>query len=338
MSDPDQPVSDLQQNTDPRHGNADSPAASVHLTVMLHETTDALQLQPGMCVVDGTMGGGGHTRRLAELVGPTGRVLSLDADPIAVERMRQTKGSLPIEPVHANFRELPHVLAEREIKAVDGILLDLGLSSDQLADQDRGFSFMSSGPLDLRFDTTQGLSASELLQRMGEKELADLIYEYGEEKLSRRIAREIVAQRGKGREAFETHWTAERLANLISRCVPRSKANPIHPATRTFQALRIAVNGELESLELILRETPSLLKPGGRIAIISFHSLEDRRVKEAFRDDPYLEPVTRKPLLPSESEVAANSRSRSAKLRVAVRLEEAQVEQQSRVPKRFLGG
>lgn len=331
-------MSDLQQPA-PSYSSSEIGRASesVHVTVMLREATDALQLSAGMTVVDGTLGGGGHTRRLAELVGPSGRVLSFDADPLAVHRMLQTRGELPIEPIHANFRELPRVLAEQGIGAVDGILLDLGLSSDQLADQDRGFSFASSGPLDLRFDPTQGSSASELLNRMNERDLADLIYQYGEEKLSRRIAREIVAARGKGRESLSTEWTAEKLAALIARCVPRSKANPIHPATRTFQALRIAVNGELESLELILRESPSLLKPGGRIAIISFHSLEDRRVKEAFRDDPFLEPLTRKPILPSENEVLVNSRSRSAKLRAAVRLNDSDVAQQSRVPKRFLG-
>ena len=197
---------------------------------------------------------------------------------------------------------------------MDGILLDLGLSSDQLADQERGFSFSSTGPLDLRFDPMRGKPAWRLLERLSAEHLADLIYLYGEERYSRRIARAIVQRREEN-----PVLAAADLAELVRRCVPRSRHDRIDPATRTFQALRIAVNDELKSLEIALRRLPDCLRPGGRLAVISFHSLEDRRVKEGFRDDPRLTPLTRKPITPSDVETAENPRSRSAKLRIAVR-------------------
>jgi 16S rRNA (cytosine1402-N4)-methyltransferase len=197
---------------------------------------------------------------------------------------------------------------------VDGVLLDLGMSSDQLADPSRGFSFDSDGPLDLRFDTSEGEPAWRLVNRLGAEHLADLIYYYGEEKHSRRIARTVVQHR----EGNPIH-TARQLAEIVRQCVPRARTDRIDPATRTFQALRIAVNDELKSLEIALRRIPQCLRPQGRLAIISFHSLEDRRVKEAFRDDPRYEALTKKPIRPSEEEVAANPRARSAKLRVAAR-------------------
>lgn len=308
---------------------------TVHRSVLPVEAIETLALRPGMLVVDGTMGGAGHTLSLAEQVGPTGRVLALDADAGAIERAAGLIGGKNIEPIHANFRDLPEVLRERGIAGVDAILVDLGLSSDQLADRERGFSFQTDGPLDLRFDVSTGESAGEMLERLDERRLADLIFEYGEERASRRIAREIVRQRRP-----DVPWTADRLAQLVSRCVPRSPQHAIHPATRTFQALRIAVNGELESLELLLRDSPSLLKPGGRLGVISFHSLEDRRVKEAFRDDPRWEVVTRKPIRPSDAEVELNPRSRTARLRVAARRDavaERRAAEMPAAPKRFLG-
>ena len=207
------------------------------------------------------------------------------------------------------------VLEEIEVTAVDGIVLDLGLSSDQLADPERGFSFSVEGPLDLRFDPLSGQPASQLVNRLSAEALADLIYAYGEERHSRRIGRAIVARRREKRIE-----TAQDLAAIVRRCVPRGRGpQRIDPATRTFQALRIAVNEELKSLEIALRRLPDCLKPGGRIAIISFHSLEDRRVKEAFRDDPRLNPLTIKPIRPEEDETNENPRARSAKLRVAER-------------------
>ncbi len=208
------------------------------------------------------------------------------------------------------------MLAQLEIPAVDGIVLDLGLSSDQLDDAERGFSFDSDGPLDLRFDTDSGEPAWRLVERLEATELANLIFEYGEERHSRRIARNIVERR-----AIEPIRTARQLAEIVRRSVPRGPdARRIDPATRTFQALRIAVNDELGSLRTALEKFPGCLRVGGRLAVISFHSLEDRMVKTAFRDDPRYEVLTRKPLRPGEAEIERNPRARSAKLRVAQRI------------------
>jgi 16S rRNA (cytosine1402-N4)-methyltransferase len=281
---------------------------------MLAEVLDGLAPQLGGVFVDGTLGGGGHTRALAERVGPGGTIICLDRDPAAIEAASQHLADLPVRALQANFCDLPEVLVELGLVAVDGILLDLGLSSNQLADAERGFSFSSAGPLDLRFDPTRGKPAWRLLERLSAEHLADLIYQFGEERYSRRIARAIVARR----QENPVHTAAE-LAELVRRCVPRSRHERIDPATRTFQALRIAVNDELKSLEISLRRLPDCLRPGGRMAVISFHSLEDRQVKEAFRDDPRLTALTRKPATASDAETATNPRSRSAKLRVAVR-------------------
>jgi 16S rRNA (cytosine1402-N4)-methyltransferase len=216
--------------------------------------------------------------------------------------------------VHANYSDLPEVLRGLGVAAVDGILLDLGLSSDQLADAERGFSFHAEGPLDLRFDMERGEPAWKLLERLSAEHLADLIYRFGEERHSRRIARKIVETRKTAPIS-----TAEQLAELVRRSVPRSKTVRIDPATRTFQALRIAVNEELKWLEVALRRMPDCLKPGGRMAAISFHSLEDRPVKDSFRNDARLTVLTRRPVRPTEQETADNPRARSAKLRVAER-------------------
>jgi 16S rRNA (cytosine1402-N4)-methyltransferase len=285
-----------------------------HVPVMAQEVLEWLRPAAGQTFVDGTLGGGGHTRLLANAVGPTGSVIGLDRDPVAVSRAEEELTELPVRPLAANYSDMPEVLAGLNVSAVDGILLDLGLSSDQLADVDRGFSFQSSGPLDLRFDMTRGEPAWKLVHRLSAEHLADLIFKYGEERFSRRIARRIVEVR----KANPIH-TAEELARIIRASVPRSRDERIDPATRTFQALRIAVNEELKWLEVALRRLPDCLRPGGRLAVISFHSLEDRLVKEAFRDDARLTVMTRRPIRPSESEVAANPRSRSARFRVAER-------------------
>ncbi len=286
--------------------------STIHVPVLPREVLELLAPLPGETMVDGTLGGAGHTRMLAAAVGDNGQVLSFDRDGQAIEAAEQILRGLPIKLVHANFRELRQVLDQLEIRGVDGVLLDLGLSSDQLADRERGFSFESDGPLDLRFDTDEGESAAQLINRLREERLADMIYEYGEERLSRRIARKIVETR---RE--RPIQTARELADIVRKCVPRSPRDKIDPATRTFQALRIAVNDELGSLDRVLRDLPACLNPGGRVAIISFHSLEDRRVKEAFRAEPRFEILTKKPLTASEAELAENPRSRSAKLRAA---------------------
>lgn len=288
---------------------------TIHVPVMPAETLEALRPSPGGTFADGTLGGGGHTRLLAERVGPTGRVVAVDRDPAAVERAEVALRGLPVLVACASYADLPEVLDEVGVAAVDGVLLDLGLSSDQLEDRERGFSFHADGPLDLRFDPTRGEPASRLVARLSAEHLADVLYRYGEERCSRRIARAVVERR-RGRPIE----TATDLADLVRRAVPRDYDPRIDPATRTFQALRIAVNGELEHLELALRRLPPLLAPGGRLAILSFHSLEDRLVKEAFRESPLLRATTSKPIRPTEAEVAANPRSRSAKLRVAERL------------------
>lgn len=296
---------------------ASAPGQVVHVSVLLDEVIEWLQPAPGRIFVDGTLGGGGHTRALALRVGPDGMVIALDRDPAALDAAERNLRGLPIKIVESNFAELPEVLRQLEITAVDGVVLDLGLSSDQLADRERGFSFDVDGPLDLRFNPHQGRPAWQLLERMGAEELANLIYQFGEERFSRRIARKIVERR---RE--QPVRTAADLARLVRSCVPRSKGGErIDPATRTFQALRIAVNEELASLETALKQIPSCLRPGGRLAVISFHSLEDRLVKQAFRDDPRYHVLTRKPIRPSDAEIARNPRSRSAKLRVAARTE-----------------
>ena len=291
---------------------SDNP--SVHVSVMLDETLEWLDPQPGQIVVDGTFGAGGHARAFAERVGPDGQVIGIDRDPAAVDRGKATLGELPIRVVQGNYCDLPEVLKELELPAVDAVLLDLGLSSDQLADRERGFSFSGPGPLDLRFDPTRGEPTWRTINRLSEANLADLIYEFGEERYSRRIARQIVKRRH-----TDPIRTAADLADLVRRCVPKSPHSKIDPATRTFQALRIAVNDELKSLDIALRRLPECLATGGRVAIISFHSLEDRRVKQAFRDDDRYDALTKKPIRPTPDEVQRNPRARSAKLRIARR-------------------
>ena len=233
-------------------------------------------------------------------------------------RQRNQDGQVPrVLLSHASYIELPEVLAEHGIPAVDGVLLDLGLSSDQLADRERGFSFREEGPLDLRFAQNSGVPASELLARLREEELANLIYEYGEERFSRRIARNIVEAR-----RVDAIRTTKQLCDLIHRSVPGKVHGRIDSATRTFQALRIAVNRELEHLERSLKSIPEWIKPNGRFLAISFHSLEDRLVKNAFRENELLKNLTKKPMVASTAEIAMNSRSRSAKLRVSLRIDE----------------
>ncbi len=281
---------------------------------MLDEAIEWLVPAPGKVLVDGTLGGGGHAVALAKLVEPDGRILAIDLDPEAIERCEPIVASLPVDLAIGSYTKIPELLQAYEINHVDGILLDIGLSSDQLADEERGFSYQSEGTLDLRFDRSRGEAAWQLLARLDERKLANIIYQYGEERLSRRIARRIV---GKRRE--NPIRTANQLADLVRSCVPRSRGHSIDPATRTFQALRIAVNQELASLEQALERLPECLSPGGRLAIISFHSLEDRLVKHAFRNDSRLEVLTKRPLRPSDAEVEQNPRARSAKMRVAKR-------------------
>jgi 16S rRNA (cytosine1402-N4)-methyltransferase len=289
-------------------------STSLHVPVLADEVLQWLAPRAGGTLVDGTLGGGGHARLLAERVLPDGIFIGVDRDPIAVERAAYVVAGPHVHLVCGNYADLPQILQSLGVPAVDGVVLDLGMSSDQLADDQRGFSFHGTGPLDLRFNPAEGEPAWCLLERLSETALADLIYHYGEERFSRRIARRIVAER----DSLPIR-TAAQLADLVRRCVPRSRHHALDPATRTFQALRIAVNHELEALERALAVMPDCLRSGGRLAIISFHSLEDRLVKQAFRGDPRLLALTKKPIRPIESEVSRNPRSRSARLRVAER-------------------
>jgi len=285
-----------------------------HQPVLSAETLRLLNPGPGETWVDCTVGAGGHSRLIAEKLGDSGRLIGLDQDPKMLDLARERLNGLPITLVHANFDQLGGVLSNFGISAVDGALADLGFCSDQLGESSRGLSFRDDGPLDMRLDQSSGQTAADLVNALGEAALADVFWEFGEERFSRRIARKIVEER----KAKPLTTTAE-LAALVRSCVPRSGA--IDPATRVFQALRIAVNDELGALDRLLTALPGLVKPGGRVGIISFHSLEDRRVKHAFRTASVWQPLTKKPVEAGEEEIARNPRARSAKLRVAMRKE-----------------
>jgi 16S rRNA (cytosine1402-N4)-methyltransferase len=280
-----------------------------HASVLPAETLHLLAPLPGETWVDATVGAGGHARLIAETAG---RVIGLDQDPAMLELARPRLAGLPVELIHANFDQLPEVLANLKLEKIDGVLADLGFCSDQLADPGRGLSFKTDGPLDMRLDPTVGQTAADLVNTLSESALADVFYEYGEERKSRWVAKRVVERR-KDRP-FET--TAD-LADVVRRTVPRSGG--IDPATRVFQALRLAVNDELGALDRLLAALPHVLKPGGRAGVISFHSLEDRRVKQAFRNRDVWHPTTKKPVEAGDAEVVANPRARSAKLRVATR-------------------
>ena len=283
-----------------------------HVPVLAADSLRLLDPQPGQTWVDCTVGGGGHTRMIAERLGIGGRLIGLDQDPTMLELARPRLAGLPATLVHANFDQLADVLRNHGVEWVDGVLADLGFSSDQLERADRGFSFRGDGPLDMRLDPTAGETAADLVNTLDETALADVFWQYGEERHSRRVARRIAERRAQ--RPFET--TAD-LAELVRRCVPRSGG--LDPATRVFQALRIAVNDELGALDRLLAALPAVVRPGGKAGVISFHSLEDRRVKQAFRTADVWRPVTKKPVEAADEEAARNPRARSAKLRVAVR-------------------
>ena len=292
-----------------------------HVPVLPAEVLEALAPRPGQVLVDATVGAGGHARLLAERLGPAGRLIGLDRDPAMLDLARPRLEGLPVTLVCANFDRLRTVLDELGAPLVDGVLADLGVCSDQLDAADRGFSFGQPAPLDMRLDPESGGTAADLLRRLPERDLADLFWRYGEERFSRRIARRIVETR-----RLEPLRTTDQLAEVVRRCVPRPprkggrRRPPIDPATRVFQALRIAVNDELGALDRLLAALPDCVAPGGRAALISFHSLEDRRVKQAFRDRTRWQELTRKPVQAGEEELAGNPRARSGKLRAAVRL------------------
>jgi 16S rRNA (cytosine1402-N4)-methyltransferase len=285
----------------------------LHTSVLATEALDALAIVPDGTYVDATFGAGGHTRLILERLGPHGRTIAFDADPLA-SSLAPEDSRLTL--IHANFRALAEELAQRSIGPVDGILYDLGVSSMQLDDGARGFSFRTDAPLDMRLDPTQGETVAEYIVSHDEVELADAIFRFGDERNSRRIARALKTKLPR---------TTGELAAIVAGTVHvRGHRERIHPATKTFQALRIAVNDELGALRTSLDAAIRVVRPGGRIAVISFHSLEDRIVKLLFREDERLQRVTRKPIVPSDEEIATNPRARSAKLRVAtVESEEA---------------
>ncbi len=309
-----------------------------HIPVLAEEVMSMLAPAPGSLQVDTTLGGGGHTERILGAIDPDGRLLGLDADGAAIARVEARLGPRYGDRLvlrQANFRDLAAVAADAGFDQVDGTLFDLGLSSFQLADTDRGFGFRAGGPLDMRFDPARGVPAAELLATLDADELTALFGRYGEEPRSGRIARAIVDARRSAPVA-----TAEELAALVERVVPPNPRQPrrTHPATRIFQALRIAVNEELEALEAGLAAALDLLRPGGRLVVLSYHSLEDRIVKRFFAAErrgcvcppelpvcvcgrsPRLRLVTRPSLTPSAAEIEANPRARSARLRAAERL------------------
>ena len=305
--------------------------AFAHATVLLDEAVDALQVRPDGVYVDGTFGRGGHSRLILQRLGERGRLIALDKDPAAIAAGRAI-GDARFVLVHSGFERLSQVLRERAVGKVDGVLLDLGVSSPQLDDEQRGFSFRFDAPLDMRMDTSGGQTAAEWLATVGEGELAEVIRDYGEERFARQIARAIVAARQERRIE-----TTKQLGDIVAQCV-RTREPGKNPATRTFQAIRIHLNRELEELESVLPQCVEHLKEGGRMAIISFHSLEDRIVKRFMRDMaqgdklPKFVPVRAadvpqgklrlvgKAVHASEREVAANPRARSAVLRIAERL------------------
>ena len=311
---------------------------ATHIPVLADEVMSMLAPAPGSLQIDATLGGGGHTERILEATDPDGRLLGLDADGAAIarveSRLRPRFGDRLVLR-QANFRQLATIAREAGFEAVDGALFDLGLSSDQLADTDRGFGFRAGGPLDMRFDTHRGVPASELLASLDVNELTALFRRYGEEPKAGRIARAIVDARRTAPIA-----SAEELAALIERVLPPNPRQPrrTHPATRVFQALRIAVNEELDALEAGLAAALDLLRPGGRLVVLSYHSLEDRIVKRFLAAErrgcvcppeipvcvcgrnPRLRLLTRPSLTPTAEEIAANPRARSARMRAAERL------------------
>jgi 16S rRNA (cytosine1402-N4)-methyltransferase len=305
---------------------------SEHISVLLHETVDGVFTDPNGIYVDGTFGRGGHSRALLAKLGPNGRLIGIDKDPLAIASAEQLAKEDPRFSVcHGSFANMAEFLVERGLGQVTGVMMDLGVSSPQLDQAERGFSFMKDGPLDMRMDTTSGQSAAQWIASVDEETMANVFYEYGEERYSRRLAKAIVEAR-----RAEPITRTQQLAELIKTAHPRWEKNK-HPATRCFQAIRIYLNSELDDLKVGLEEAVNLLAPDGHLAVISFHSLEDRMVKLFIREKekgPQLPPdlpiqnvdIPRilkhlgKAIMPSDVEVKENPRSRSAVLRLAVKV------------------
>ena len=289
-----------------------------HVPVLLKEAIDFLAIKPGGTYLDATVGLGGHSLEIAKRLGAAGHLIGFDKDPAALERAREKLAAIPIDEmprvtlIHGSFAEAGERVAAASL---DGMMADLGVSSVQLGDPARGFSFQAEGPLDMRMNPMSGETAEQVVNHIDERELADVIYEFGEERRSRRIARAIVRSR--------PIRTTTQLVEVVAAAARSMKHERIHPATRTFQALRIFVNRELDDLKALMEAASRLLEPGGRLVVISFHSLEDRIVKDAMRagaKDMNFRLLTKKPVTASEDEIERNPRSRSAKMRAAERM------------------
>lgn len=297
-----------------------------HISVLLNESISALNIKENGIYVDGTAGGGGHSFHIASAL-KSGKLIALDRDPDAIKAAGERLKGLPAEVVQSNFKDFDKVLDDKNILHIDGMLLDLGVSSHQLDEAERGFSYHTDAPLDMRM-AQSGTTAADLVNNLSVEELANILTRYGEEKFSFRIAKAIERER-----QIEPILTTARLAEIISSAVPAAARRDGHPARKSFQAIRIAVNGELEALEEVLKKAFNRLKVGGVLAVITFHSLEDRMVKQAFAEftkgctcppdfpvcvcgkTPEGKLVSKKPIIPSDEEIKNNSRSRSAKLR-----------------------
>ncbi|MFT9847975.1 16S rRNA (cytosine(1402)-N(4))-methyltransferase RsmH [Aneurinibacillus sp. REN35] len=308
-----------------------------HITVLHQEAVDGLAIKPGGIYVDCTLGGAGHSSLIASRLSEGGRLIAIDQDDVALANAKERLAPYMehVTLVKSNFRHVGQVLEELHISQVDGVLFDLGVSSPQLDEAERGFSYNADAPLDMRMDRTQTLTAHEIVNEWPESELAAIFFEYGEEKFARRIAKEIVAERKK-----QSITTTGELVELIKRGIPAAarRTGP-HPAKRTFQAIRIAVNDELNAFKEALESSIAMLGVGGRVSVITFHSLEDRICKQTYQEyskgcicppdfpqcacgnKPVLKVMTRKPIVPGETELNENRRSRSAKLRIAEKLE-----------------
>lgn len=293
------------------------PSTSIHIPVMPREVLKFLQLQPGLSVMDGTVGGGGHSLKIQEKIGSEGRLFGFDRDPMMLQFASETLMETGAELIHASYTDAEQELADRGIQQVDRVLLDLGLSSDQLADRERGFGFDAGGPLDMRFHAGSGWTAAKVLAKSSADELAEIFRDFSDEPFAAQIADAICRRR-----KAEPLTTTSQLEDCVKSAVPGSALKSgKNPATRVFQALRIAVNQELDHVRTMMQDVlPSILAPNGIAVVLTFHSIEDRMVKTAFKEKQTWQVITKNPIVATPAEIRLNPRSRSTKLRAAKRL------------------